>query len=188
MRPISESTAEPGARTSRRQKLARALLWALVVVMGIQLGGGLYELTSVVPGWSRAPAETIADALRVSQQREAARAFWPWISPLVIGLAVANLFVANAARGRVRAWWVGAAMLELFDQIATYTYFVPELLALASGDVPLGEIESRAIAWERLAGARVVIELLAWALALAAFARGRSAHPERDETVATPST
>src|ERR1043165_6219940 len=99
----------------------------MVVLMGIQLCGGLYEHTSVVPMWSTAPGDVLPDALVRSAQAHAATAFWPFVSPALVLLALVNPFAATTTRGRVRQWWLMAALIEIFDQLATWMYFVPEL-------------------------------------------------------------
>jgi len=178
MRPAEESTpdvGEAGAPTMLREErataVARGLLWAFVAAIALQLGGGLYEHAAMVPRWSTASAVNVSYAIANSGQLHAAIAFWPYVSPIVVALAFANAFVAWRSQGLARGWWFGAALCELLVSAVTYAYFVPELRALMTDIVRGEDIESRALAWASLNGARLVLEAFAFTLALAAFAR-----------------
>jgi hypothetical protein len=194
MRPPEESTPDPGeasapppvTRSERASAISRGLLWALVAGIGLQLGGGLYEHAAIVSRWATAPGPLVTDMLTSSGQLHAASYFWSFVSPLVIALALANATAAWYARGRSRGWWFGAALLELLVSALTYTYFVPVLAMLANDVVPLADVESRALAWASLNGARIVLEAFAWVLALAAFARYGAARPDRPESPSVP--
>ncbi|HET6583588.1 MAG TPA: hypothetical protein VFG69_09070 [Nannocystaceae bacterium] len=189
MRPVEESTPDPGEaaappptrRSERAHAIARGLLWALVVGIGVQLGAGLYEHAAIVSRWATMPGPILVDMLVDSGQVHAARTFWPYVSPIVVALALANATAAWSARGRARGWWFGAALLELLVSAMTYAYFVPELRAFVLDTVPATDVESRALAWASLNGARLVLEAFAWVLALAAFARYGAA-PGRPES------
>jgi hypothetical protein len=179
VRPPDESTPDAGeaaapANVRRRERaagLARGLLWAFVAALALQLGGGLYEHTAIVSRWCFAPGPIVSDALASSGQVHAALHFWPFVSPLAVALALANGVAAFRARGRARGWWFGAALLEVFVAALTYAYFVPELDALQRGAVLPAEVESRALAWASLNGARLALEACAFVFALAAFSR-----------------
>jgi hypothetical protein len=189
MRSIDESSPDHGARiTPLRHSVARVSLWAMVVMMGIQLGGGLYEHTSALPEWSTAPGDELRAALLHSAQTNASAAFWPFVAPALGVLAVLNAFMAATARGRVRQWWLYAALLELFNQLGTWLYFAPELHAFANDPIPAGVLEQRAWAWVRFDTVRIVLEAFAWSLGLAALTRWRGGAPDgddHDDTVAT---
>lgn len=150
--------------------VSRILLWLFVINLGIALGAGLYEARIVFPEWLIYSAP---DGYRWSA--EAARRantgvrFWVFVTtiPLTL-LTLANLLVAWRARGPIRPWWLGAALVALLDRVFTFSYFVPTMLKLMS-DESTTQAVATAQRWGQLNYVRHLIVLVAWLLALRAF-------------------
>ena len=71
---------------------------------------------------------------------------------------------------RTHAIWLGSSVFALADRVFTFSYFIPTMIALMGGGLsPTGAIEA-ARQWETLNYARHAILLVAWLLALKAFA------------------
>jgi hypothetical protein len=147
--------------------VSRVLLWLLVINLGIAFGAGLYESRIVIPRWF--------DGYR--WDAEAARAdntglrFWVYVTtgPLTL-ITLANLIAAWRHRGLARPWWLGSSVAALADRVFTFSYFIPTMIALMGNNVLGADAVERARQWESLNYARHAILLLAWLLALKAFA------------------
>jgi hypothetical protein len=102
---------------------------SLIALLGIAIGGGLYETLAVYPGWHHDPAPaTLTDKLRASGQAAASRKFWPFISPTLLFLAIWNFVLALHASGELRLLWVAAGGGIVAKSIASYVYFVPTMM------------------------------------------------------------
>lgn len=152
--------------------VSRGLLWLLILNLGIAFGAGLYESRIVFPGWLTSSPET-----GYHWSAEAARAdntglrFWIYVTtgPLTL-ITLANLVAAWRHRGKARPWWVGSSVAALADRAFTFSYFVPTMLALMGNEMLPGEAVETARQWESLNYLRHAIVLVAWLLALKAFA------------------
>lgn len=102
---------------------------SFIALLGIAIGGGLYETLAVYPGWSRDPAPaTLKDKLRTSGQSAASRKFWPFISPTLLFLSIWNLVLALHASGELKLLWAAAGAAIIVKSIASYAYFVPTMI------------------------------------------------------------
>ncbi len=151
------------------KRIGRVLLWAFVVTMGIQLGGGIYEARVVVPRWADPPQlGGVASAMESSGHNDAGLRFWAFVSPPVGLLALANAVAAWRVGGNGRTWWLGAAVAVLVGTVATYVLFVPTLGELSRAEAS-PEAERTAASWARLNYLRLAGGLLAWLAALRAL-------------------
>ena len=147
---------------------SRVLLWLLVLNLGIAFGAGLYESRIVFPRWLQDGYRWDAEAARADNT---GLRFWVYVTtgPLTL-ITLANLVAAWRHRGKARSWWLGSSVAALADRAFTFSYFIPTMIALMGGGMsPTGAIDA-ARQWETLNYARHAILLLAWLLALKAFA------------------
>jgi hypothetical protein len=147
------------------------LLWLFVINLGVAFGAGVYEHRIVVPRWIDS-----SDGAGARWNPEAAlrddvgRRFWGFVTtvPLTL-LTLANLFGACRASGRVRGWWLAAALAALADRALTFSYFIPTMARLMrASDSPASV--ATAMRWSTLNYLRHALVLAAWLMSLRAFA------------------
>jgi hypothetical protein len=152
--------------------ISRGLLWLLVLNLGIAYGAGLYESQIVFPRWLVGSPET-----GYHWNAEAARAdntglrFWVYVTtgPLTL-ITLANLVAAWRHRGKASPWWLGSSVAALVDRALTLFYFIPTMIALTGNEMLPSEAVETARQWESLNYVRHAIVLVAWLMALKAFA------------------
>ena len=154
-----------------RMRVGPLLLSSFVIMVGIQLGSGLYEKQIVVPQWSSVPPEEVGAALKRSGQEDSALRFWAFVSPPVALLAVANTVAAWRTRGSPRRpWWLAASTIMVSYAIFSYGYFVPTMLRLWQADaMPAAEVASTVHWWVRLNDLRALLGVSALLAALKAL-------------------
>jgi hypothetical protein len=147
--------------------VSRALLWLLVLNLGIAFGAGLYESRIVFPRWLTAYRW---DA-EVARADNTGLRFWIYVTtgPLTL-ITLANLVAAWRHRGEARSWWVGSSLVALAERAFTFSYFIPTMIALMGNEMLATEAFDKARQWETLNYARHAIVLVAWLLSLKAFA------------------
>ena len=59
--------------------------------------------------------------------------FWPFVSPVVAVLPLINLVVAWRSNTTYRRCWLAARAAMTVYALASYGYFVPQMLAFQSG-------------------------------------------------------
>lgn len=153
------------------ESVSKALLWLLVINLGIVFGAGLYEGRIVVPEWlSSTPDGTRHWNAHEARRDDTGRRFWVFVTtiPLTL-LTVANLVAAWLASAPVRGWWLAASLAALADRIFTFTYFVPTMIGLMRAEDSPASV-AKATRWEQLNYVRLAIVLIAWLAALKAFA------------------
>ncbi|MEX0654382.1 MAG: hypothetical protein WD534_16100 [Phycisphaeraceae bacterium] len=151
---------------------ARLMLWLLILWSAVQLGAGLYEKQVVIPLWSQgATPTTLSDQLAASGHTASSTRFWPFVSPVVFGLAIGNLVVAWRYTGPARRWWLFASLTLLVMSISTYAYFVPTMLSMMHrADTYTPEQLSRTLTlWVNLSWLRSLIAVPAWLAAVKAL-------------------
>jgi Domain of unknown function (DUF1772) len=147
--------------------LSEILLWLFVIWLAIQQGGGWYESLVVVPQWSKAPPNELEAALERTGQRASGYRFWPFVSPPVALLAIANAVAAWQVPSPRGGWWLAAAVLTILYSLSTYLYFVPNMFKLwRANTVPAAETERRLASWLHLNNVRQVAGALAFLAAL----------------------
>lgn len=154
------------------RRTSRVLLWLFVLNLGIALGAGLYESRIVIPRWlSGSPETGFVWNARAARADSTGLRFWIWITtgPLTL-ITIANLAAAWRHRGNARPWWLGSSVAALADRAFTFSYFIPTMIALMGNEMLPSEAVDRARQWETLNYLRHAIMLIAWLLALKAFA------------------
>jgi hypothetical protein len=146
-------------------------LWLLAIFVGIQFGAGLYEKLAVVPLWADASADQVLAAMESSAMKRAGRAFWPFVSPVVAVLAVVSAVLAWRSDVSYRRWWLAAGLTMTVYALASFGYFVPQMLSFQStgGDWSASEIEAFVTWWTGLNYVRMVIGGIGWLCALRAL-------------------
>jgi hypothetical protein len=134
------------------------------MLFGSVLGGAIYEHLAIVPQWSAAPPLSLA--MFQGEFGVAAYRFWVPIHPVTTVLLLAALAVnwKTARRNYIIIVLAG----YFFALLVTFSYFVPELLAITSTPYIAGvdaALTDRAQMWEKLSLVRLVwIALLSFIL------------------------
>jgi hypothetical protein len=150
-------------------QMGAVFLWMFVILTGVAIGGGIYEVRAVYPNWKKDPKpETLARRLRESSQMSAARRFWPFISPLLSVLSALNIWAALQTTGVVRLTWLAAAIAVAIRSIAGYSYFVPTMMLKFERPETMTQTDlERAVKrWTSLSPWRLYLEIPAWIAAL----------------------
>jgi len=144
----------------------------LILMVGLNIGGGLYETLVVYPNWNKGvtPANLVPK-LKSSGQWLANQRFWPLVSPLQGLLAIVNIVIAWRYNGEAHLFWLAAAWLVLLGRVITFIFFVPPMLKkfMQPERVPQGKLQQLVQRWTTLSPIRLPLELLAWFLAMWAF-------------------
>ncbi len=154
--------------------MSRIVLGLFVVVLGVDIGAGLYESRVVVPLWSRGIPTTLAAGNPFGQVAiNAGMGFWAFVTPVAGLLALGALAVAWRSPQPVRTWIVAASLLELAAFASTMFYFRPTLKGLFLGhgagmsEAAVAVVVHRWVGWNR---ARVALSAVAWGAAVVALA------------------
>lgn len=152
--------------------IGEGLLWLFVVFSGIAVGAGLYEMRVNVPRWfttvEGAAIRVNADAIRSD---DSGRRFWAFVTtaPLTL-LTLAGCVAAWPPDTVPQQWWLAAAAMMLVERVATFGFFIPQLLRLLRDEgLPAQGAGRVAHAWMRLNYARVALAFAAWMAALKAL-------------------
>jgi hypothetical protein len=138
----------------------------------LSLGGGIYEVLVIYPNWKHdvTPANLLAK-LQSSGQLNANKRFWPLVSPLQGLLAIVSIILAIKFTGEAQSYWLTAAILIFVNRLITFGYFVPEMLRKIMKPEQIETTRLQAIVrrWTALSPLRIIPELLAWGLIVAAL-------------------
>lgn len=143
------------------QRLRTILLWLFVINLGVAFGAGVYEARVVIPGWRDLPPR---------EWPNTGILFWVYVTtvPLTL-LTLANLVAGWTTRGPQRRWWLGTAAIATVERIATFSYFIPTMVRLMSGELPAAEEEAGLSSWLFYNHGRHMLTFAAWLLALRAL-------------------
>lgn len=153
---------------------ATCLLQAYLTVLGLHLGGGLFEALVVIPRWAATPTpEEVGDSLRQSGHARAGRVFWPYTGGCVLALTAASLPVAARCSGDRRRWWLTSSGVIAVESVATLAYFVPTITQLIerAEQLPRDQVRTMASRWVVLDRVRLGIGILAWIAGLVGLSR-----------------
>ncbi|MEV0705121.1 DUF1772 domain-containing protein [Saccharopolyspora sp. NPDC050389] len=154
-------------------------LLPLAIFVGIQFGAGLYEKLVVVPQWSSLPGDQVVAAIENSGMKAAGRVFWPFVSPMVGVLAIANLVAAWRSANANRSWWLAGSAFMIGYAVFSYSFFVPQMLMLQASGASWSatEIESLVSWWTGLNYLRMAIGAVGWLCVLRALSMSGTAKP-----------
>jgi hypothetical protein len=145
------------------------------MMLGIELGAGIYEMRVLVPLWSSSPPHSIIAYDAQPLRPDPGRNFWIFATTFLGLVSIANLFPAWRSTGMRRRWWLFGAGLTVLVIISTFGYFVPTLLKIHGRDLPAGEVIAMTNWWVRLNWLRAALVFIAWVATLRAFSYGRPA-------------
>lgn len=146
-----------------KNNLVKWLLFAYTFMLGIYMGGGIFETLILTPLWANSPE--IARNWNIS----AAIFFLP-VANLTTLLGLVTLIIGWNSPPPLRFWLRLSTILLLIMFVLTLVYFVPERAALvgqeATQNLSDAEILSRASLWIKLNYVRFTI---AFVIYFAAF-------------------
>lgn len=149
------------------------LLLLYSITLGTTFGAGLYETRIVLPLWfNKTPEGNYQVNFENMRSIDTGRKFWGFITtvPLTL-LTIANLVLAFQSQGQLHDWWLSATLIILLERIGTFAFFIPTAIKLQKGDnLPASKINSSVLWWKRLNYVRNTFTLIAWFLALKAWA------------------
>ncbi len=145
---------------------ARLFIWIFVIVLGIELGAGLYETLVVLPTWTPNPLASYRHSVELPQYAiTAGPRFWMFQTPFLGLVALITIITGLRTDPEHRKWRMLGAGLALLVVVATLTWFVPNLLSLIGEGVTkmsADQITSVTNLWVRLNWVRVVMYSAAW--------------------------
>ena len=162
---------------TREFSIAQIFLWLFIVVLGITIGGGLYEQQVVMPLWSLTPPDSVIGYYQHNLANpqftlNQGGRFWIFVTPLLGLLAIATLLSGLRTRAEHRKWRIGGTILALVVVVFTFAWFVPNIIRLTGKSVMTmsgDELTSLTNWWVRLNWVRAVLYLAAWFAALRAL-------------------
>lgn len=157
--------------------LASGFLAAFVVLLGIAIGGGLYEQLVVIPVWSSAPPDSVVsyyqyNAAHPKLALDQGGTFWARVIPLMTFSALGTALSGLRTSPEHRKWRIGAVVLTLALVVVTGAWFIPNIRRLLGGDVltmPSDAVVRLTTSWVRLNWIRSFLFLLSWIAALRAL-------------------
>ncbi len=152
--------------------MATLTLYLFVVILGLDLGGGLYEMRVVMPMWMRAFVDRAPDALAYMKVApDAGPRWWIFVTPTVALMALAALLSGLRTPDPHRTWRLAATILELVVVTTTFVYFVPNIIQMMSpsNGLPPDVLAAKARLWAQLNWGRAVLTAVAWVMALRAL-------------------
>src|SRR5690348_12211794 len=101
----------------------------LLLTVTLSMGGGLYEILVIYPNWKHnVHPRTLRDKLESSGQNNAAKRFWPLVSPAQGLLAMLNIIMACWHHGAGQGYWLAAAIVIFVTRVITFSYFIPVMI------------------------------------------------------------
>jgi hypothetical protein len=161
-------------------RVSYLLLCLLVVVLGIEIGAGLYEARVLVPLWSSAPPESLIHYNLQTLRPMPGQRFWIVSTPLVGLLGLANLVAGWRSTVATRRWWLLGAGGVVAIVVITFVYFVPALMGFervrSGADGSLAASVNR---WVILNWVRAAIYTVSWLCLLRAYHGAGHVGPEQ---------
>ena len=163
---------------TRRLQLEQALLWLFVLLAGIVMGGGLYEMRVIVPLWAHSPPDSAWywEAQRIANPQYAPNSglrFWIFVTPAHLLVSVATLLAGWRATGAHRRWLFGATITFIVLHVSALMWFVPtigQILNSRSLGVSAEDVVRKTQMWVALSWARGALGIAAYAAGLLAVA------------------
>jgi hypothetical protein len=151
------------------------IIFLILMILFIQFGmsGGLYEFLVIYPRWKKsATATELAQNLTLSGQTNANRRYWPFISPVQSLLSIVNIVLAMRYTGNAHTTWLIAALIIFINRVITFSYFVPTMISKFKHPEEMDPVRLRRSVhlWTSLSPLRILVEFLAWVIAIWALA------------------
>lgn len=147
------------------------LLIAAAMSFMIVIGGGVYEHMNIVPKWKLAPPASLT--MFQGEYGINPGNFWQLIHPVTLILLIAAL-IANWKTVRRKYILINITGYAII-LIITFTYFVPELLAIIQTPyepAANNDLVSKAGLWEKLSLARLVFMIVIAVILLRGLTKG----------------
>ncbi len=162
---------------SKQFSIAQIFLWLFVIMLGIMIGGGLYEQLVVMPLWQSAPPDSVIayyqhNLANPQHTLNQGGRFWAIVAPLVSLLAIATLISGFRTRSEHRKWRIAGTVLTLIIMVFTAVWFIPNIIKLQGEGVMAmnaDEVTSLTNWWVSLNWVRAILYLAAWLAALRAL-------------------
>lgn len=154
-------------------QLPNLLLSLFILNLGTAFGAGLYEARITLPQWFPKQRNGHQIDKRAMHELDAGRKFWAFVTtiPLTL-LTIANLIMAWQSQQPGRDWWIAAALLTVFERVATFAFFIPTIIKLQRAEsLPASETHNVVTTWLRLNYIRNAITLIACFCALIALSQ-----------------
>jgi len=127
------------------QAIPEALLWLLVLNLGIAFGAGLYETRIVLPLWfvrsGTGGLHVNGEAIR---ETNTGLRFWAFVTtgPLTL-ITLANLALAWRSPGARHEWWLAAVAVTLVERTGTFAFFIPTAMKLMRAETMLASTAAK---------------------------------------------
>jgi hypothetical protein len=138
--------------------LAPIVFALFIVLLGLDLGAGLYETRVLVPRWEAAPAANVAPTDPVfAIARDAGMLWWRVVTPATGLCALLALVATLMTPGADRIWRAASSGLEVLVVLTTLTHFAPNIIRLLdpARTMPGPEAAARLRTWMAFNWARV---------------------------------
>ena len=149
------------------------LLWVYVVMLGVLMGGALFERTVLVHVWSSNPPDSVRSwNPNPKYALDPPRRFFMYVTLPMMILTPWNAFYAWHGVGPAHSWLLLSTGLVAFVILITVGYFAPVMISLTErrGEGMDSETIGRKVrAWVTLQYFRLGILFVGWLAALYAF-------------------
>jgi hypothetical protein len=161
----------------RRRQIEQILLWLFVILSGIVVGAGLYEMRVIVPLWANAPPASVWywEAQQIANPQYAPNSgmrLWIFLTPTHLLLAVATLLAGWKLRGEHRKWLLISTIIFIFMHLTAFVWFVPTLKELMKSrelGISPEQVATKAHLWATLSWFRVPVGLVGFIAGLRAL-------------------
>jgi hypothetical protein len=161
----------------RRTQTEDILLWLFVILSGIVVGGGLYEMRVIVPLWANSPPESAWywEVQRIANPQYAPNSglrFWVFVTPGHLLLSLATLIAGWKARRERRKWLFASTIGFIILHTSALVWFVPvitQILNSRSLGIPAEQVVAKTHMWVTLSWVRAVFGFTAFVAGLRAL-------------------
>lgn len=148
-----------------------------MILLGIAVGAGLYEMRVVVPLWAHSPPESAWywEAQRTTNPQYTPNSglrLWVFLTPTHTLLSLATLIAGLKTRGAHRRWLMASTITAFLLHLSAFVWFVPvitEILNSRSLGISPDQVVSKTHMWVTLSWLRFVIGLAAFFAGLRAL-------------------
>ncbi|OLE54712.1 MAG: hypothetical protein AUG51_07085 [Acidobacteria bacterium 13_1_20CM_3_53_8] len=162
---------------TRRIQIEQILLWLFVILSGIVIGGGLYEMRVIVPLWANSPPESAWywEAQRIANPQYAPNSglrFWIFLTPTHLLLSLATLIAGWKTLGDHRKWLFASTIAFIVLHTSALVWFVPtigEILNSRSLGISPEQVTAKVHMWVTFSWVRAAIGLAAFVAGLRAL-------------------
>jgi hypothetical protein len=125
-----------------RELVAQSLLYLLIVLVGINIGGNVYEMLVLDPLWSASPPDSVQNFFKDTPFARAMQKFWlSKLAKYSLFVLLGAVIAAWSIPGR-RGWLTAAVLATAVNYALTILYIFPrkKILFRAGGEIPADEI------------------------------------------------